>query len=73
MLNTNSNDVIFLYDMNISHYAYGNMDDSNNVTVKFRGGSTITVQCNEQFSPVFQFGSGERFTLDRSTGYWHNV
>lgn len=71
-LNAGSNDVIFLYDMNISHYAYGNQD-SDNFTVKFRGGSTITVQCNEQFTPVFQFSTGERFTCDRSTGYWHNA
>ncbi len=75
MFNADSNDIIYLYDMNTTYYSYANLD-SDSLTVHFSGAfceSSITVQCNEQFSPVFQFGSGERFTCDRSTGYWHNA
>lgn len=71
-LNAGSNDVIFLYDMNVSHYADGNFD-SDIMTIKFRGGSTIKVQCTETLTPTFQFSNGERYAFNRSTWYWQGA
>ncbi len=70
--NTNANDVISLYDTNLSDITsfYG---DGNSIALGFNTGNVIAVATSDVLSPAFQLASGQSYRFNRATASWQQA
>ena len=66
------NDVIFLYDTNLSDIDYANID-GDRITVGFNTGSQMTLVNTSNVTSVFQTADGARYNYNRNTGRWQGA
>lgn len=72
VLNTDANDVISLYDTNLSDITsfYG---DANSIALGFNTGNVISVATSDILSPTFQLASGQSYRFNRATASWQQA
>lgn len=70
--NTDANDVISLYDTNLSDITsfYG---DGNSIALGFNTGNVIAVATSDVLSPAFQLASGQSYRFNRATASWQQA
>ena len=72
VFNADGNDVISLYDTNLSDITsfYG---DGNSIALGFNTGNVIAVATSDVLSPAFQLASGQSYRFNRATASWQQA